>query len=217
MLQCQLSLINCSTLKNKNKKSELEGIRFFIIVVHLMIVSTEFDKFGHMYVMLYSLYKDDTKWIRKLCVLPSGWYGLVIFAMCVIGVEMRLEVMVGHSVFSWFSFCWYQLRYIYPCYKSKYRNCFPLPKLPYWWTFISHKLSLYSYYVVVVFRSREHENCGPQPGCVRAHVESELWSFLLGEISKETSFPFLWEGKVAMSYFNTRIFFYQAEDLIFPH
>ncbi|KAI4343307.1 hypothetical protein MLD38_027829 [Melastoma candidum] len=25
---------------------------------------------------------------------------------------------------------------------------------------------------VVLFRSREHENCGPQPGCVRAHVES---------------------------------------------
>ncbi|CAN8274521.1 unnamed protein product [Cochlearia groenlandica] len=25
---------------------------------------------------------------------------------------------------------------------------------------------------VVLFRSREHENCGPQPGCVRAHLES---------------------------------------------
>ncbi|GFZ17086.1 similar to ENHANCED DISEASE RESISTANCE 2 [Actinidia rufa] len=25
---------------------------------------------------------------------------------------------------------------------------------------------------VVLFRSREHENCGPQPGCVRAHIES---------------------------------------------
>ncbi|KAI6706805.1 hypothetical protein NL676_009767 [Syzygium grande] len=25
---------------------------------------------------------------------------------------------------------------------------------------------------VVLFRSREHVNCGPQPGCVRAHVES---------------------------------------------
>lgn len=25
---------------------------------------------------------------------------------------------------------------------------------------------------VVLFRSREHDNCGPQPGCVRAHIES---------------------------------------------
>ncbi|XP_027913088.1 protein ENHANCED DISEASE RESISTANCE 2-like [Vigna unguiculata] len=25
---------------------------------------------------------------------------------------------------------------------------------------------------VVLFRSREHENCSPQPGCVRAHIES---------------------------------------------
>ncbi|KAF3487990.1 hypothetical protein F2Q69_00057031 [Brassica cretica] len=25
---------------------------------------------------------------------------------------------------------------------------------------------------VVLFRSREHDNCGPQPGCVRAHLES---------------------------------------------
>ncbi|GLT58496.1 hypothetical protein SLA2020_313830 [Shorea laevis] len=25
---------------------------------------------------------------------------------------------------------------------------------------------------VVLFRSREHQNCGPQPGCVRAHLES---------------------------------------------
>lgn len=30
---------------------------------------------------------------------------------------------------------------------------------------------------VVLFRSREHENCGPQPGYVRAHIESKLLSF----------------------------------------
>lgn len=31
---------------------------------------------------------------------------------------------------------------------------------------------------VVLFRSREHYNCGPQPGCVRAHIESKIsfWS-----------------------------------------
>lgn len=28
------------------------------------------------------------------------------------------------------------------------------------------------YCAVVLFQSREHENCGPQPGYVRAHVES---------------------------------------------
>jgi len=31
-----------------------------------------------------------------------------------------------------------------------------------------------SFCEVVLFRSREHENCGPQPGCVRAHLESTL-------------------------------------------
>lgn len=30
------------------------------------------------------------------------------------------------------------------------------------------------YHAVVLFRSREHENCGPQPGYVRAHIESEF-------------------------------------------
>lgn len=28
-------------------------------------------------------------------------------------------------------------------------------------------------YAVVLFCSREHENCGPQPGFVRAHIESK--------------------------------------------
>lgn len=32
--------------------------------------------------------------------------------------------------------------------------------------------SVFCYGAVVLFRSREHENCGPQPGYVRAHVES---------------------------------------------
>ena len=31
---------------------------------------------------------------------------------------------------------------------------------------------------VVLFRSREHENCGPQPGCVRAHIESKIKFFI---------------------------------------
>lgn len=31
---------------------------------------------------------------------------------------------------------------------------------------------------VVLFRSREHENCGPQPGYVRAHIESKLFPSL---------------------------------------
>ena len=33
------------------------------------------------------------------------------------------------------------------------------------------------YYAVVLFRSREHENCGPQPGYVRAHIESRFIIF----------------------------------------
>lgn len=31
---------------------------------------------------------------------------------------------------------------------------------------------------VVLFRSREHENCSPQPGCVRAHIESKIQFFM---------------------------------------
>lgn len=36
-------------------------------------------------------------------------------------------------------------------------------------------LSCFGSCAVVLFRSREHENCGPQPGYVRAHVESKLY------------------------------------------
>lgn len=35
---------------------------------------------------------------------------------------------------------------------------------------------------VVLFRSREHENCGPQPGYVRAHIESEFCTLFRGLI-----------------------------------
>lgn len=34
------------------------------------------------------------------------------------------------------------------------------------------------YFPVVLFRSREHENCGPQPGYVRAHIESQFFIFI---------------------------------------
>lgn len=37
----------------------------------------------------------------------------------------------------------------------------------------SVSLDLCCFFAVVLFRSREHENCGPQPGYVRAHVESK--------------------------------------------
>ena len=33
------------------------------------------------------------------------------------------------------------------------------------------------HYAVVLFRSREHEHCGPQPGFVRAHIESIVLYF----------------------------------------
>ena len=83
----------------------------------------------------------------------AGLYGPVTFAMCVIGVEMMMEVMVSPLQ-------------IYLCielyaYFSSFRN-FPF-------------FYCSGYCAVVLFRSREHENCGPQPGYVRAHVESKLY------------------------------------------
>lgn len=35
---------------------------------------------------------------------------------------------------------------------------------------------LLCHFAVVLFRSREHENCGPVPGYVRAHIESNFVS-----------------------------------------
>lgn len=34
-------------------------------------------------------------------------------------------------------------------------------------------------FAVVLFCSREHENCGPLPGYVRAHIESRCYFFSL--------------------------------------
>ncbi|RZC73944.1 hypothetical protein C5167_049424 [Papaver somniferum] len=88
----------------------------------------------------------DCSWIGSLWLC-----GLVIYATCVIGVEMMMEVMVSI-----------------------------LPLLPSNKKQTSYCLSEFSKYqfrngctcAVVLFRSREHENCGSQPGFVRAHVES---------------------------------------------
>ena len=30
----------------------------------------------------------------------------------------------------------------------------------------------FNYLAVILFQSQEHVNCPPQPGCVRAHIES---------------------------------------------
>lgn len=32
--------------------------------------------------------------------------------------------------------------------------------------------------VVILFRSKEHPSCPPEPGCVRAHIESKYSYFL---------------------------------------
>ncbi|RVW61994.1 Protein enhanced disease resistance 2-like [Vitis vinifera] len=64
--------------------------------------------------------KEEYAVVFLLMLTVAGLCGLVTFAMCGIGVEMMMEVMVN----------------------------------------------------VLLFRSTEHENCGPQPGYVRAHLES---------------------------------------------
>ena len=50
-------------------------------------------------------------------------------------------------------------------------------------------LFVFLLYAVVLFRSREHDNCGPQPGCVRAHIESKIsfWSDSILQSSREKS------------------------------
>ncbi|KAK9267056.1 hypothetical protein L1049_003605 [Liquidambar formosana] len=62
---------------------------------------------------------------------------------------------------------------------GSYGKCFSCPLLFIYlfifnFLFIISEISLFCfcYCAVVLFRSREHENCGPQPGFVRAHVES---------------------------------------------
>lgn len=78
----------------------------------------------------------------------AGLCGLVIFVMCDIGDEMMMEVMVNVLLVGTIHllFCLLKL----PC----FLDC---------------------YCAVVLFRSREHEHCGPQPGYVRAHIESQFY------------------------------------------
>jgi len=49
---------------------------------------------------------------------------------------------------------------------------------------------------VVLFRSREHIECGPQPGFVRAHIEStffyQLWTKLMIYGVSQDFFLFIW-------------------------
>lgn len=83
-----------------------------------------------------------------------GLCGPVTYVMCVIGGETMMEVMVSVFYDSFllivylFSLLCFAviLSFIYICYCA-----------------------------VVLFCSREHENCGPQPGYVRAHIESKLF------------------------------------------
>lgn len=71
--------------------------------------------------------------------------------MCGIGVEMMMGAMVMYTA----------------CMTISLIDVYNLPIV----------FSLHG--AVVLFRSREHENCGPQPGYVRAHIESKLISSLL--------------------------------------
>lgn len=75
----------------------------------------------------------------------AGLFGPVIFVMYAIGAVMTMGVMV-----------WY-------LFHSKISTA----------CLLLVKVTLRFLFAVVLFRSREHENCGPQPGCVRAHIESK--------------------------------------------
>lgn len=61
---------------------------------------------------------------------------------------------------------------------GSYGNLLSLfPCLKFWLIGV-YKFSIVVFHgAVVLFRSREHENCGPQPGYVRAHIESEFCTF----------------------------------------
>lgn len=48
------------------------------------------------------------------------------------------------------------------------------PLFPYHDSCMTLSLIHHCYCAVVLFRSREHENCGPQPGYIRAHIESKF-------------------------------------------
>lgn len=82
----------------------------------------------------------------------AGLCGPATFVMSVIGAEMMMEVMVCVSI----------LLFTLTFFPFSPQLNFPL---------FFFKLCLGA---VVLFRSREHENCGPQPGFVRAHIESNL-------------------------------------------
>lgn len=85
--------------------------------------------------------------ISRLYCNTTGSYGLVTSAMYAIGVEMMMGVMV---IFEQFPII---------CFSFSFLNVF---------------LAFSSTFVVVLYRSREHESCGRQPGYVRAHIESKL-------------------------------------------
>lgn len=72
--------------------------------------------------------------------------------MCVIGVEMMMEAMVTFLVGLVATSIYYFIEL------TRFSSCDC---------------------AVVLFRSREHENCGPQPGYVRAHIESKSYCSLL--------------------------------------
>ncbi|RRT78914.1 hypothetical protein B296_00005244 [Ensete ventricosum] len=81
---------------------------------------------------------------RMVVHASAGLCGLVTFVMYVIGGVMMMEVMVS----------------------IKFK------KLAFAYHLTQHSWCHASCNAVVLFQSREHPDCGPQPGFVRAHLES---------------------------------------------
>ena len=86
--------------------------------------------------------------------MAAGLCGLVTSAMYVTGVVMTMEVMVSPLPLLLVQ----KLDSLYYTSSFNYLSC--------------------SFCEVVLFRSREHANCGPQPGFVRAHLESKFSIYL---------------------------------------
>ena len=83
-----------------------------------------------------------------ICI--AGLSGHVTFVMLGTGAEMMTGVMVSACI----------------------NICLIVKFL---WCILTCQVYLLS--AVVLFCSREHENCGPQPGYVGAHIESKLVSY----------------------------------------
>lgn len=97
---------------------------------------------------------------------------------------------------------WWKLWYVCPSF------CSPWPFSPFRLNWISLVFFFFKLCrgAVVLFRSREHENCGPQPGFVRAHIESNLQIVFFFMIQTEKKFLYSLSFSFFLSYLLTIIY-----------